>query len=384
MGMTRGNLYERRPGVWVYRVMSGRTPDGRRRTRSATIYATSRRDADRQATKIVRKWDEEHDAGRDAAGTFGRQVADWQEAAEHAPTTRYSAGLLCERIRTDLGAIKLTDLTARDLDLWYRQLAHGGMSANTILHHHAIIRAVLAYAFDWDQVDRNVALKAHPPKPVEADESDHVPTPEALAVMLQTVKSRTLKTAILLGAATGMRRGEICALRWADLRDGALWVQRSAYKVPHSELGYKVPKNRKSKVVALNAGLLVELERFRSWQQDWQARLGVAPAPDAMLLAKLRADPTGRTGYRPDWLSQEWQRLCAKHGVAFKFHGLRHMHGSMLVDSGVSLTAAAARQGHSVQTMSAHYLHPINASALAAAAVIDDRLALLFPPAEIE
>ena len=92
-----------------------------------------------------------------------------------------------------------------------------------------------------------------------------------------------------------------------------------------------------------------------------------------MILAK-----TVTEGYPPDWLSQEWQRLCKRHRVRYKFHGLRHLHGSLLVDSGVSLTTAAARQGHSVQTMTAHYLHPVNASAQAAAAVIEQRLAALF------
>lgn len=299
--------------------------------------------------------------------SFGEQVADWQASVDHAPTTRYSTGLLCARIVADLGHIELAELNARDLDLWYRRLAGEGMLPNTIRHYHATIRAVLSYACDWDQVDRNVATKAHPPKATKTDETDRVPTPEALAVMLATVTQPTLRTAILLAASTGMRRGELCALRWEDLRQGTLWVHRSAYKVPGSRLGYKEPKNLKPKVIPLNRSMMAELDQLAAWQDA----VGRGDCP--MILAKSATE-----GYPPDWLSQEWQRLCKRHGVRYKFHGLRHLHGSLLVDSGVSLTTAAARQGHSVQTMTAHYLHPVNASAQAAADVIEQRLAVLF------
>jgi integrase len=295
------------------------------------------------------------------------QIGDWQAAVDHAPTTRYSANLICRRITQDLGHHPLIELTARDLDLWYRQLAAEGMTPNTIRHYHAIIRAVLAYAVDWQDVDRNVALSAHPPKAVKIDETDRVPTREDVATILSGIRSDTLRVAILLAATTGMRRGEIVALQWADLRDGTLWVSRSAYKVPGQPLGYKTPKNRKPKVIPLNPSMLSQLDRYARWQDT----NGLGDTP--MMFTK----PDG-TGFPPDWLSQEWQRACARNGMRFKFHGLRHLHGSTLVDSGVSLTTAAARQGHSVQTMTAHYLHPVNASAQAAADVIEHAFADLF------
>lgn len=381
--MRSGSLRERRPGVWQYRASYGKRPDGKQLYRSGTIHAKTQTAAERQARDLRSRWDNERQARRNAAGSFGATVAAWQSTVEHAATTKYSEGRRCKRIIADLGHIKLADLTAKDLDLWYRQLTRAGMKANTVRHYHAVIRAVLEQAWLWDDVERNVAKKARPPQRDETDESDHMPTLDALAVMLDGIRSETFKMALRLAAATGCRRGEIVGLRWSDLRDGALFVQRSAFKVPHQPLGYKVPKNRKAKVVPLNPWMVKRLEVFRDWQSAEMVKRGGVPVVDGFILAKIIADPTGSVGYPPDWLSHEWDRLCHTHKVKFKLHGLRHMHGSTLIDAGVSLSAAADRQGHTVQTMERNYIHALTESRVSVAAVIEDRMAVLFPAAEI-
>jgi len=383
--MTRGHLEERRPGKWRYRAPAPKTITGRYRQHSRTFDAPSRKAAAKIAARLQVEWDADDEAASNAAGTLAELVDDYEalRARKDSPTTIYRRKAILHRIRTDLGSVRLEKLTARHLDAWYEELTtRHGLAPNTVRQYHATLRAILQLGWDYDRIVSNVAAKSHPPERTRTDQTERMPTLPAITAMLVHC-SRSVRMAVLLGAATGARRGELVGLRWTDLDGGILTVQRALVKVPGGKLIAKGTKTGAVKHVALPFGVLAELAAYRQSSREWAQREGVTYVEDGPILAHQRKDPTGRAPFPPEWLSQEWERLCQRAGVPkFTLHGLRHMHGSILADAGVSLAAIAKRQGHGVQVLAERYLHPVDGADVAAAESIGVALAALLPATE--
>ena len=392
--MKAGNLRQRANGKWQYRKSYGSHPDGRRRERTAVFAAKNQTEANRHALQLAAKWDAEFKAQATYRGTIA-ELLDEVARRGRAEQTDYRAQSIRRRIRERFGTMQANTLTARDLDRWYDDLLKHGvvreyqakgqtlrrtvkLTASTVHHHHREIHAILQQGYKWDMVERNVADKATPPRVRRVDQSDYMPTVDALRVMLDTCTNQNVRMGILLAAATGCRAGELSALRWADIRDGILYVAESGYKLPKQGYKRKTTKADKPKALPLPLELLHALEAHRRWQVEACAQAGMV-AVSGPILANLRDDLTAARPYPPQWLGQEWRRLCEKSGVApFKLHGLRHLHGSLLTDRGVSLAAAAKRQGHGVAVMADRYLHSVGAADIQAADVIGAELSPLF------
>lgn len=393
--MKAGNLRQRANGKWQYRKPYGSYPDGRRRERSAVFTAKNQTEAERTARALVAKWDNEFDA----AATYRKTIAELVDRVvarnRTAEQTQYRNQSIIKRFRDRFGDMPATRLTAYDLDAWYDDLLKNGvmreyeskgrkvsrhvpLTAATVHHHHRVAHAILQQGYKWDMVERNVADKATPPKVRKVDQAEYMPTLPALRVMLDTCTNQNVRMGILLAAATGCRAGELSALRWQDIRNGVLYVAESGYKLPKQGYKRKETKSGAAKALPLPADLQRALEAHRRWQVDQCARAGEIAA-EGPILANLRDDLTAAKPYPPQWLGQEWRRLCAKSGVApFKLHGLRHLHGSLLTDAGVSLAAAAKRQGHGVAVMADRYLHAVGDADIQAANVIGAELSPLF------
>lgn len=390
--MRTGSLRQRSNGRWQYRASFGSHPDGRPIYRSATFgdphpAAWARKRAEREATKVRGRWDADDEANAATKGTVAELVAEWAEFRAkrgQSPSTEYRNRAIVARITADLGRIRLADLTARDLDRWYLSLIGTGVekrliTANTARHYHRVLRAILQQGFKWDLVDRNVADKATPPDHEKHDQSDRMPTLAAIAAMLGKA-NRTVRMAVLLAAATGCRRAEVVGLRWSDIDGSTLWVRRSLVRVPGVTLREKPTKSKVDRPVPMPPSLVAELQRFRAESVAWAATAGAVLADDGPILAKLVDDPTGRTPYPPSWLSQEWQRLCKRAGVApFKLHGTRHLHASALHDAGATSAAISGRVGHAqISTTEAHYTHAMPAAQLELAATVEAVFGPLF------
>lgn len=109
-----------------------------------------------------------------------------------------------------------------------------GKSPKTIRNYHAIILAALHQAVRWGWVRRNVAELAKAPR-VSAKRVE-APSVEVVRKVIDAAEERDPRQAplLMLAALTGMRRGELCALRWnaVDLDQGVIEVTGSVVVVP--------------------------------------------------------------------------------------------------------------------------------------------------------
>ena len=135
--------------------------------------------------------------------------------------------------------MKLTKLTAADLDRLYAKLTANGNKATTVPRLHALIGAAPHQAERWSLVVRNVALRATPP-PIRAAKVT-APMPKEVHAIVKAAEATeateaaepALAALILAAALTAARRGELCALRRsdADWQGATLVIARSVYEV---------------------------------------------------------------------------------------------------------------------------------------------------------
>ncbi len=120
-----------------------------------------------------------------------------------------------------------------------------GLSPKTIRNCHAVISSALHQGVRWGWVKENVAEKARPPR--VSQRRIKAPSVDAVRSVIEAAEERDPRLAplLMLAALTGMRRGELCALRWTDvdLERRELDVSRSIIVVT-SGAGREVNENR--------------------------------------------------------------------------------------------------------------------------------------------
>ena len=245
-----------------------------------------------------------------------------------------------------VGARDVRQLTAADLDRLYGHLLAGGRSSRTVHRHHRVLHAALRQAVRWEWLSSNPADSSTPP-PLRRR---RIRPPEAADVRrlidaAERSKTPDLAIALRILVATGMRRGELCGLRWreVDLDAGALRIEGS---VVHGEVGIieKDTKTGDARRLSLDAGTVAVLRCHREVSETRASDAGCALVPEAFVLSDA---PDGRRPWRPNRLTQSFARLRSPLGLeGVRLHDLRHFQATVLIAAGVDVRTVAGRLGH--------------------------------------
>ena len=268
------------------------------------------------------------------------------ESLGRSPTTvRKYRSIADTTVRPNLGSIRLSKLTARDLDQLYAKLTAKGNAPTTVRRVHALIGAALHQAERWDLVDRNVSRLATPP-PIHAS-NVVAPDPDEVRRIIEAAEQiePTLATLLLLAALTGARRGELCALRWSDLdwQDRTLQIARSVYETEGGGWGEKSTKTHAARRIGLDELGLEILRRHRLRVDALATELGEKLRPDAFLFSR---SPAGIEPIRPDVVSKFTARVAKHAGVDTHLHALRHFSATQAIAAGFDAVTVGARLGH--------------------------------------
>jgi integrase len=320
--------------------------------------------------------------------TFGEYLDDWVAAAVVAgrrPST--IAGYRLEirlYIKPALGDVELQLVTAVDLDRLYAQLAstgsaggRGALSKNTIRKVHALIGKALGDAERKGLVQRNVARVASPPSARSAKAPEmQCWTPEQLRTFLDFVAVDSHHAPLLrLAAMTGLRRAELCGLRWqdVDLDNSRLVVRQAITTVDHEpSLGY-VKSTRSRRVIDIDATTVAVLKAQRAHQLEERLRGGPAWVDTGLTFTM----PDGR-GWHPDVMTRAFARLVKRSGLPrIRLHDLRHSHATHLLAAGTNVRVTSERLGHASVSFTldvyGHVLPGQQADAAAAVSALVDR-----------
>jgi integrase len=170
--------------------------------------------------------------------------------------------------------------------------------------------------------------------------------------MLASLRDRNvlLCTIAILSLGSGLRRGELCALRWSniDLDSRTLRVKQSIEQT-RAGLRFKAPKTKHGlRTMTLPTSVISELRTHWRMQNEQHLALGLGRStPDDLVFPAWGNQPL-----MPNTLSREWSRtIAAIGGRRISLHALRHTHASSLIAAGVDILTVSRRLGHASPTI---------------------------------
>jgi integrase len=163
--------------------------------------------------------------------------------------------------------------------------------------------------------------------------------------VLRTLKGRPIYPLATVALGTGMRRGEMLALRWqdVDMNGAALRVERSLEQTTEYGLVFKAPKTKHGRrTITLPASTVAELRTHWRLQREARLATGQGRVPDdALVFGEEDGSPRS-----PNALTKEWAKIMEKAGIEATLHSLRHTHASTLIASGMDVLTISRRLGH--------------------------------------
>jgi integrase len=257
----------------------------------------------------------------------------------------YECLLRCH-LPDELLAHGLGDLTPLALQRVYADLltpreGHKPPASGTILNLHLVLTQALGQAVRWQLLQTNPASGAQPPRPRRAQPVSV--SPELLERLIAAAAETPLELPVAIAASTGMRRGEILALRWADVsNDLSLAHVNASLQATREGLVFERPKTARSRrAIALPAFLRPYLERQRR-SQALRRELEACWHDHDLVVTRADGSPVN-----PDSFSSAWRRLLRKRELpAVRFHDLRHAHATLMLMQGVHPKVVSERLGH--------------------------------------
>jgi len=336
-------------GTWTF-VVDAPGPDGKRRqVRRRGFKTGDEAAAAREAFRAQIKAGNVPVPDNDSVAAFATAwlAALPAEGVEPATVKHYSEAIA--RVTATVGTVRLQDLTALDLDRAYAALLDLGRSARTVRASHVAARKMLAEAQRLGKVGRNVANDARPPRAKAAraqtfETWDYAETMRFLAA----VEDHEHAALWHIAALTGLRRGELVALRWADvdLDAGTITVSRSVGKGLDG-LHDKRPKSDAGRrTVELDDDLVTVLRRHRQVVRERRIALGAGWRDLDVVFCEVDG-----SAIHPDRLSKRWSDLVRRHAPplglpTIRLHDLRHSHATQLLAASVRPDVVTERLGH--------------------------------------
>jgi integrase len=281
---------------------------------------------------------------------FTKEFLETYAAVNNKPSEVETKRLIMDRhLLPAFGHRRLDEVGSGNLELYKVQKLAAGLSPKTINNHLIVLRRLLGVAQEWGVVEHIPRFKWLKVK--EAD-FDFLTFQEADAV-LAGGDDGEWRTMILVAIKTGLRQGELLALRWSDLDlvAGRIVVRRA---VARGIVG--TPKSGKSREVPLSPEALSALKAHRHLRGELVFCDG-----DGGMLTKGQCK-------HPLW------RACKRAGLRrVGWHVLRHTFASHLVMRNAPLKAVQELLGHASITTTMRYAHLSPDARRDAVSLLDER-----------
>lgn len=245
--------------------------------------------------------------------------------------------------------IKLKELTTEDIQEFYStQLER--VSANTVIHYHAVIHRALKYAVKIKTIQSNPAVNVERPRKEKFIGSFY--DKKEINTLFDIIQSHPLEVAIKLAAFYGLRREEIIGLKWTaiDFENNTLTIQHTVTECnldgKHIEVASDTAKTDSSLrtmplVTNFRAMLLAKKEK----QEHYRKLCGRSYCKE--YLDYIFVNEMGER-WKPRYLSDGFKRILEQNGLRrIRFHDLRHTCASLLLANNVPMKKIQEWLGHS-------------------------------------
>lgn len=270
---------------------------------------------------------------------------------------------LLECIQSHIGHIVLVKLRTPHVDRFYADLKLEMITLKdkttkrryrdgTILKVHKLFKQAIDKAVTWDIVVKNYVNGATAPR----DDKKEIDSWNIKEVnqFLEEIQDTKLYLPVFIAFHTGLRQGEISALRWENInfKEGYLMVEHNFVEKKGIGLVLEEPKTESSKAkVMMTTDLQAKLEEIRTENKKHKLKTGIN-------LEYVCSWEDGKP-IRPNYISKTFKKYVDKSNLKkITFHGLRHSHATILYSAGANSQEISKRLRHSrVSTTDDIYIH---------------------------
>jgi integrase len=344
-GHNKGSVFQRNDGRWAVTLSLG---NGKRKT----WYASTQKEAKELRKKLLYEL-QQGSLVITPKQTVGQFLTTWLEGYKYSvkPRTyeKYE-GMLRVHLLPGIGNYQLGKLAPYHLERFYTQKIEGGLAASTVIGLHKMLHLALDKAVRWGMLPYNVCDRVTPPRAKRYE--SHPLTPEQIQRFLDAAEGHRLEALFVLALATGLRRGELLALKWQDIdfEEGKLQVRRIWTRMPaalnNGKGGYveaepKTESGRRSVIIAPFA--LEKLRQHRSRQLEAKLKAGPAWKENDLVFCSSVGGHlhTGR-----DVFTQLKRLLDLADLPDIRFHDLRHSTATLLLKKKVHPKVVQEILGH--------------------------------------
>lgn len=245
--------------------------------------------------------------------------------------------------------IKLKELTAEDIQEFYSaQLER--VSANTVIHYHAVIHRALKYAVKIKTIQSNPAVNVERPRKEKFIGSFY--DKKEINTLFDIIQGHPLEVAIKLAAFYGLRREEIIGLKWTaiDFENNTLTIQHTVTECnlngKHIEVASDTAKTDSSlRTMPLVTNFREMLLAKKEKQEHYRKLCGRSYCKE--YLDYIFVNEMGER-WKPRYLSDGFKRILEQNGLRrIRFHDLRHTCASLLLANNVPMKKIQEWLGHS-------------------------------------
>lgn len=289
-------------------------------------------------------------------------------------TTAYGyRGMIENYLKPQLGEIRLQKLTARDIQQYYTWLMdEKKLSPNTVIKHHNLLTNTLNAAERQEYITKNPMRAVSPPKKRQREAKFY--TPEQLGILLDKAVGTRLELPVFICAYLGLRRGELCGLRWSDvdLEHKTITIENTRTQAGKKEIEKGTKTASSTRTLYLPDTLCDMLKAAKEHQQACRAEYKNAYDDNDYVVVMEDGRP-----FRPNYLSELFSKFLADNDLPkIVLHELRHTFASLSNQAGIPAYNIGKALGHSTpattQKIYTHLLDQTHTQAVEGVAAIAD------------
>ena len=285
---------------------------------------------------------------------------------------------LLKNINNIIGKRKLRDITPLLLDDMYARLKIGQngkeLTRNSQYDYYKLVRAMFRKAMNWELIEKNPHEKiSYKPKGEHKEKRSY--NLNQVNDLIKALDNECIKykALIMLTLDSGVRRSEVCALRWKDINfDNRTININKSLKVINGVVDEKTTKTECSKrEIILSEQTMNVLIEYKEWQNEEIKRIGNEwKKQDRVFTSKDGGN------MNPNTCGQILRKIVKKYQLEqISFHELRHTCATLLINNGMNPKSVSERLGHSDSSITMNiYTHSLESSKIECANMMNNML----------
>lgn len=341
-----GQVIKKGENNWLIRIFLGRDANGKRKYFSKAIHGPKK-----DATKFLTAKLREKDQGvfiEPASMSLNEFLDRWlEEIAKQKLRERtfdnYESLLRCH-VRYKIGANRLCDIQAIEIQKLYNEMKKVKFSPKTIRHVHNVLSSALKQAVRWKMLVQNPCDLCELPRQ-EKSEMMYF-TPQETIKFLEVAKDDKLFLVFFVALETGMRPEEYLALQWRDVdfENKTVVVRRALVARKGGGFIFTEPKTARSRrTIPLSNSVISALKFHRRTQLEGRLKHGSEYQNYDLIFASERGTPI----MHRNLLRRHFKPILEKAKLPdIRLYDLRHTTATLLLSTGENPKVVSERLGH--------------------------------------